>query len=131
MQPGRPNAKLVCAVVCLCCGCFLPAVTRVVSGGHVNVQVNILTKVCVCLCVRVIKQSVCATDVARGFTGATKQNNLCSGSMPTLSQCVSLFVVTHLQPEHNPYPLCAQDMAAFGYSDGSNRDQGGSVPVQL
>jgi hypothetical protein len=27
--------------------------------------------------------------------------------------------------------LCLQDMAAFGYSDGSSRDQSSSMPVQL
>lgn len=52
-EPAEMSAASINAIQCVswCCvfaDCADTAVTRVVSSGHVNIQINILTKVSMC-----------------------------------------------------------------------------------
>lgn len=113
-----------------CCTCA-PAVTRVVSSGHVNIQVNVLTKVCATISAVLpsgrlteLTSKRCSTDTDMCIMHHTHGFNLKLALSLVLD--FSGFAAVHCATL-----CCVQDMAAFGYSDGSNKDQSSSMPVQL
>ena len=93
--------------------------TRVTSGGHVNVQLSIMTKV---------------RGMTRGcLAGWHQQPQQCHGVRPASSPC--LLECTRPRAPLIVRPALAaalsQDMEQFGYNDGSARDQARSRVVQL